>query len=261
MIGQAPMDPTMSETVNRYTLITGASSGIGQAIALRLSGERRLILHGRNTPRLNETLAQCSHQDRHLIWTCDLSEVSGLAENLTEFLAEKGVSVESFVHSAGVVRVLPIRSVNYRSLSETMNVNFVAAVEIISLLVKKKINQQRLTDILLISSIASSFGAPGFSMYSASKGALDSLMRVLAVELAPQVRVNSIMAGGVRTPMSDDMLADPDVRDKFTRDYPLGIGEPADIVNLAEFLISPQARWITGQALVLDGGRTVNIAV
>jgi NAD(P)-dependent dehydrogenase (short-subunit alcohol dehydrogenase family) len=251
----------MSEATNHYTLITGASSGIGQAIALRLSSERRLILHGRNVQRLNQTLAQCSDPERHLIWTYNLSEVSGLAQNLTELLAEKDVSVESFVHSAGVVRVLPIRNVNYKTLSETMNVNFVAAVEIISLLVKKKINQQRLTDILLISSIASNFGAPGFSMYSASKGAVDSLMRVLAVELAPQVRVNSIMAGGVKTPMSDDLLADPDVRAKFTKDYPMGIGEPADIVNLAEFLLSRQAKWITGQAIVIDGGRTVNIAV
>jgi NAD(P)-dependent dehydrogenase (short-subunit alcohol dehydrogenase family) len=251
----------MSDVDDIYTLITGASSGIGRAIAKRLSGTRRLILHGRNTKRLNETLASCVSPHHHLTWPYDLHEVSGLAQDLTAFIAGKGISVECLIHSAGLLKVLPIRSVDHKTLAEVMNVNFVAAVEIISLLVKKKINHQRLNNILLISSIASNFGAPGFSMYSASKGALDSLMRSLAVELAPHIRVNSILAGGVKTPMSDGMLGDSDVMAKFVRDYPLGLGEPDDIVNATEFLVSSQSRWITGQAMVVDGGRTVNISI
>jgi NAD(P)-dependent dehydrogenase (short-subunit alcohol dehydrogenase family) len=251
----------MSDADNLYTLITGASSGIGRAMALRLSGGRRLILHGRNTQRLNETAASCANPDRHLIWPCDLLEVGGVAQSLAAFMASEGISVECFIHSAGLLKILPIRSVDYKTLGEVMNVNFVAAVEIVSLLVKKKINGRQLKDILLISSIASNFGAPGFSMYSASKGALDSLMRSLAVELAPHTRVNSILAGGVTTPMSDGLLAEPEVMAKFVRDYPLGIGEPNDIVNAAEFLLSRQSRWITGQAIVVDGGRTVNISI
>lgn len=251
----------MSDADNLYTLITGASSGIGKALAIRLSGARRLILHGRDSRRLTETLSNCANPDRHLIWPFDLLELCRLAQSLAAFMAEKEISVECFVHSAGVLKILPIRSVDYRVLGEVMNVNFVAAVEIISLLVKKKINHQHLKDILLISSIASKFGAPGFSMYSASKGALDSLMRSLAVELAPRTRVNSILAGGVKTAMSEGLLAEPDVMAKFVRDYPLGIGEPDDIVNAAEFLVSGQARWITGQALIVDGGRAINISI
>jgi NAD(P)-dependent dehydrogenase (short-subunit alcohol dehydrogenase family) len=251
----------MPDADNLYTLITGASSGIGQALALRLSAVRRLILHGRDARRLNETLANCANPDRHLIWSCDLQDVGGVAQSLATLIAREGISVECFVHSAGLLKALPIRSVDYKTLGEVMNVNFVAAVEIVSLLVKKKINGRQLTNILLISSIASNFGAPGFSMYSASKGALDSLMRSLAVELAPHTRVNSIQAGGVKTPMSAGLIAEPDVMAKFVRNYPLGIGDPNDIVGAAEFLLSRQSRWITGQAIVVDGGRTVNVSV
>jgi NAD(P)-dependent dehydrogenase (short-subunit alcohol dehydrogenase family) len=251
----------MPDDRTTYTLITGASSGIGQAIAIRLSGQRRVILHGRDLERLNQTREQSANPSQHLIWQYDLREIDGLPKSLGALITGNGIALDCFVHCAGLLKVLPIRSVDHRSLAEVMNVNFVSAVEIISLLVKKKVNQQQLKNILLISSIISNFGAPGFSVYSASKGALDSLMRNLAVELAPAVRVNSILPGGIRTAMTDGMLADKEVMAKFERDYPLGIGELDDIVNAAEFLVSDRSRWITGQQMVIDGGRTVNISI
>lgn len=244
-----------------YVLITGASSGIGQAIAVRLSNDSRLVLHGRDSQRLEETRSRCAHPNRHLIWQYDLNETGELAQNLCDFIKQKAFGIECFIHSAGILKILPIRNVDRETLDEVMNVNFVSASTIISQLVKKKVNGQRLRSVLLISSIASNFGAPGFSMYSASKGALDGLMRALAIELAPAVRVNSLLPGGIRTPMTAEMLADPEVKAKFDRDYPLGVGEVDDIVNAAVFLVSEQAKWITGQQIVVDGGRTANISI
>lgn len=251
----------MQDDQRPYTLITGASSGIGQAIAMRLSAERRLVLHGRDLERLHQTRARSANSSQHLIWPYDLRAIDGLAKSLGGFIADNGIALECFVHSAGLLRILPIRTVDHKSITEVMNVNFVSAVEIISTLVKKRVNSKELKNILVISSIISKFGAPGFSMYSASKGALDSLMRVLAVELAPAVRVNSILPGGIRTSMTDSMLADPEVMAKFEHDYPLGIGELDDIVDAAEFLVSDRSRWITGQQIVIDGGRSVNISI
>lgn len=251
----------MPDHPSLYTLITGASSGIGQAIAIRLSGERPLILHGRNEDRLRETRDRSADPEKHLIWSYDLRDVDGLASSLGALLAQNGIAINCFVHSAGLLKILPLRVVDHKSLAEVMNVNFVSAVEIASLLVKKKINRQELRNIVLISSIISNFGAPGFSMYSASKGALDSLMRNLAVELAPNVRVNSILPGGIRTSMTESMLSDPEIMAKFERDYVLGLGELDDIVNAVEFLVSDRSRWITGQQMVIDGGRTVNISI
>jgi NAD(P)-dependent dehydrogenase (short-subunit alcohol dehydrogenase family) len=244
-----------------YTLVTGASSGLGRCAAVRLSGERNLILHGRNSERLGETLGMCNHPERHIVWTFDLKNPGELADSLTPLLAASGRSVEAFVHCAGMVTVLPMRSVDYRTAQEIMNVNFFSAAEIVHLLLKKKINNQRLTNILFISSIWSRFGARGHSAYCASKAALDGLMRALAVELAPAIRVNSILPGAIRTSMAAQGFDDPSIVEKLERDYPMGTGQPEDIAGAIEFVLSGKARWLTGQEVVVDGGRTINMSL
>jgi NAD(P)-dependent dehydrogenase (short-subunit alcohol dehydrogenase family) len=140
-----------------------------------------------------------------------------------------------------------------------MDVNFMSALEILRLLVRRKTNGKHLRGVVFISSTASEFGARGFGAYCASKGALDAFMRAAAVELAPQVRVNSVLPGATRTAMTETMLSDAALRQRMEADYPLGLGEPGDIAAAVEFLLSDGARWITGQQLVVDGGRTVNI--
>jgi NAD(P)-dependent dehydrogenase (short-subunit alcohol dehydrogenase family) len=135
-----------------------------------------------------------------------------------------------------------------------------AAMEITRVLMRKNVNHKSLESIVFISSIASQFGAKGFTAYCASKAGLDGLMKALAVELGPEVRVNSVLPGGVRTPMTDAMFDDPATAERLTRDYPLGIGLPSDISDAVAFLMSAQARWITGHQLVVDGGRSANIS-
>jgi NAD(P)-dependent dehydrogenase (short-subunit alcohol dehydrogenase family) len=249
------MDPAL------YTLVTGASSGLGRCAAVRLSGEHNLILHGRSPDRLAETLAMCHHPERHIVWPFDLKSPGELAASLAGLLAGSGRAVEAFVHCAGMVTVLPMRSVDYRTAQEIMNVNFFSAAEIVHLLLKKKVNNQRLTNILFISSIWSRFGARGHSAYCASKAALDGLMRALAVELAPAVRVNSILPGAIRTSMAAEGFDDPSIVETLQRDYPMGTGLPEDIADAIECVLSGKARWLTGQEIVVDGGRTVNMSL
>lgn len=196
---------------------------------------------------------------QHVIWNLDLRRGEQIERSLTQLIEVNRLAVEAFVHCAGTLKVQPLRLVDRGLAHEIMEVNVMSAVEILRLLVRKKVNEKHLRGVVLISSTASQFGARGFSVYCASKGALDAFMRAAAVELAPHVRVNSVLPGAVRTAMTDGMLADADLKARMEADYPLGIGEPGDIAAAVEFLLSENARWITGQQLVVDGGRTVNI--
>jgi NAD(P)-dependent dehydrogenase (short-subunit alcohol dehydrogenase family) len=244
-----------------YTLITGSSSGIGQAIARQLSAERNLIIHGRDRERLEAAKNQCSNPAQHLIWQFDLKNVAQLADSLTAVLSENNLTVECFIHCAGMVTILPMRTVNHQSALTLLNVNVLSAIEIVSTLLKKKVNCQQLRSIIFMSSIWSNFGARGYSLYCASKGALDSLMRALAVELAPDIRVNSVLPGAVNTAMAAQGFNDPLIAEKLKQDYPLGPGEAQAVADAVEFLASEKARWITGQQLIVDGGRTVNMSL
>ncbi len=249
----------MSADPNHVTLITGASSGTGRRLAVHLSQSKRLVLHGRDASRLLETRALCNRPDEHLLWNLDLRRGDEIESSLKTLIESNRLGIEGFVHSAGMLAVQPLRLVERGLAREIMDVNFMAALEILRLLVRKKINGKSLRGAVFISSTASRFGARGFSTYCASKGALDAFMRAAAVELAPEVRVNSVLPGATRSAMTEAMLNDPELRARMQADYPLGIGDPDDVAWAVEFLLSDKARWITGQEFVVDGGRTVNI--
>lgn len=226
---------------------------------MRLSAAGPVLLHGRDAARLEETRRLCVNSDSHHIWACDLGDVEQIEARLLAVLQAQRMQISHFVHCAGALHVGPLRLLERSSITQSMNVNFLSAVEITRLLVRKKINEKALCGVVFVSSTASKFGAKGFGIYCASKSALDGYMRALAVELAPNVRVNSVLPGAVRTAMTEHIFADSDVVQRMNRDYPLGVGEQSDIAAAIEFLLSDAARWITGQQLVVDGGRTVNI--
>lgn len=240
-------------------LITGASSGLGREMARRFSASHRLILAGRDEERLQRARASCHAPERQLVWRHDLMDVEGIARKLGDYLAANSVRVSGLIHSAAQLNVLPLRSLEPSLVLDTFRTNVLAAMELVRALTKKRVNQQRLGVVVFVSSIASQFGAKGFSAYSASKGALDALMKSLAVELAPEVRVNSVLPGALRTAMTESIFDDAAMAKRLAADYPLGVGMPTDIVDAVEFLLSEKARWITGQQLVVDGGRTTNI--
>jgi NAD(P)-dependent dehydrogenase (short-subunit alcohol dehydrogenase family) len=243
----------------KFILLTGSTSGIGQHISSRLSERHNLILNGRNRDKLNDTLAMCANQENHLQWVYDLKDVTGIEQSLKAFIDEHKVSVSHFIHCAGYLKMLPLRSISSESIEETMHVNFTSAVFIIKTLISKKANGSAFENIVFISSTASIMGAKAFNVYSASKGALDSLMRSLAVELAPRIRANSILPGAIKTKMTGNIYENEELLKNMMNEYPLGLGEPDDIFEMVDFLISDKSKWITGQQFVVDGGRSINI--
>jgi NAD(P)-dependent dehydrogenase (short-subunit alcohol dehydrogenase family) len=244
-----------------YTLVTGASSGIGRAIAVRLSALSPLILHGRDAPRLEATRAACARSDTHLTWQCDFEDSANVASGLAQLLGRHTAGVAGFVHAAGIAHVMAARTAELKPVLESLAVNYISAQQIVATLIKKRVNPGQLRQVVFVSSIYSRKGVRGHSLYCGAKAALDGLMRALAVELAPGTRVNSVLPGAVKTPMAESAMGDPAIVARLQQDYPLGIGQPDDVAAVVEFLLSDAARWITGQEFVVDGGRLANLAL
>jgi NAD(P)-dependent dehydrogenase (short-subunit alcohol dehydrogenase family) len=243
-----------------YILITGASSGIGRYIAINLSNNYNIILHGRDRERLLETKLLCNEHREHLIYSLDLSDLEKLEESFVQFLSDNRVHVGYFIHCAGYMKMIPLKMVSLEHISKTFATNLISATLIVKLLLLRKINGNTLKSVVFLSSNISNFGAKAFSIYASSKAALDSIMRCLAIELAPRVRVNSVLPGAIPTTMTENIFKDKEVLSRMEKDYPLGLGEPNDIFEMVDFLISEKSKWITGQQFVVDGGRTINIS-
>lgn len=248
----------MSEK-NEYVLITGASSGIGRQIAITLSERENIIICGRNTQKLEETKQLCSKNFEILIWAFDLSQVELIEEELKSFILKNNITVSKYVHSAGVDGMKPLRSLDIQFIQNVYNVNVFSFILVMKVLSNKKINSPKVHNAVMISSNIAEMGAKAFVTYSGSKAAANGVVRSMALELAPDVRINSVSPGAIQTEMTDSMQMDEDVVERMKNTYPLGWGKTNYISDTVKFLLSDDSSWITGQNIVVDGGRTINL--
>ncbi len=231
-------------------LVTGASSGIGRGIAVALSkmgGD--VIISGRNRAKLDVTLSEMG-EGNHSIVTADLTnavDISALADAVTP--------LDGIVHCAGIGHRMPAKMISENDIDTVMKANFNSAVLLqAALLTKKKVKKD--SSIIFIASKAADFPSPGNAIYSASKGAMISYARCLALELAPRgIRVNCICPAMIWT----DLILQNEVTAEQLREseksYPLKrYGKPEDVANLAIYLLSDASSWMTGSCVDLTGG-------
>jgi NAD(P)-dependent dehydrogenase (short-subunit alcohol dehydrogenase family) len=114
--------------------------------------------------------------------------------------------------------------------------------------------------VVWVSSLFSKVGGKAHAAYAACKAAANAYVRCAALELAPRVRVNALVLGSVDTPMAANALSDPEIAASIAATVPLGLGKPEQVADTIAFLVSEQSRWITGQEIVVDGGRSINFS-
>lgn len=239
-------------------VITGASSGIGRATSVFLSRlGARCVLLARNKKRLNETLSQMEGEN-HCLYSIDLSDPERISQ-LFETSLEPYSPFSGLIHCAGISRTLPLRNTSLKDLDEQMEIHLGSFFELVKAITKRQNCSSEGASIVAVSSITALSGVPGLSAYSASKGALISAIRALAVEFAPRrIRFNCICPGWIKTPMVKKFInSSPDGEKRFSdigKKHPLGLGQPDDIAGAAAFLMGECSKWITGSILVVDGG-------
>lgn len=241
-------------------LVTGASSGIGRATALRLAQEgARLILVGRDTARLEETRNALAGEN-HLCRVCDVTDEAAII-GLFKALKAEVAEVQGMVHCAGIHWLRPLQLTDAANLQQMLASHVVSSVALVRGLVAQRLAAKDGCAMVWLSSAAALRGGAGSVAYSAAKGGMISAMRVLAVELARRkIRLNAIAPGVVRTAQSDAFLSalPPDQVQAIENEHLLGLGRPEDVAAAAAFLLSDDARWITGTTLVIDGGLTAS---
>ncbi|RAX51422.1 short-chain dehydrogenase [Helicobacter sp. 16-1353] len=242
---------------NKFYLISGASSGIGKAIALELNkAGAKILALGRNKQRLESLKAESKNPDLMFSEIVDLADSTNLDKKIFEFSKQYG-RFDGATLSAGIQQTVPIQSaLSVENAKMLFEINYFSNMQILKALSDRRANNNGCS-IIFLSSNATIKANAGISQYSASKGALNVATKSLAIELAPKnIRVNAIAPGFTLTEMTESWsdIYDKEYIDKISKTYPLGLGKPSDIVGIAIFLLSPLSRWITGQIIVVDGG-------
>lgn len=230
--------------------VTGASSGLGRLTVERLAASGGAVLAiARRADKLASLVAE--FPGRVTSAAVDVCDKQAMSKAVTAFVAEHG-KFSGSVHAAGLSAITPIRSFDSAQARQIMDISFWAGVDFLQMISKKKNSLDEASHVLF-SSVYSVYSAKGMFAYNAAKAAVVSVVRTAAKELAPRQRVNAIMPGWVKSEMTDELRKISNM-DSILANELLGEGEPSDVVGTVLFLLSNEARWVTGTAIAVDGG-------
>lgn len=248
---------TTKKLAGKIALVTGASKGIGTAIAKDLAAEGAAVVVNYSSGRdgADRVVAEIvGAGGRALAVQADLSKPEDVTRLLAATKSEFG-RLDVLVNNAGIYQMAPLEQVDPDHFHRQFNVN------VLGLLLTTKealpLFPAEGGSVINISSVVSTARFPGSSVYSGTKGAVDSITRALSAELGPRkIRVNSINPGMVETEgVHAAGIAGSDMQKAVEAQTPLGrIGKPEDISGIAVFLASPESSWITGETFVISGG-------
>lgn len=242
---------------NKRFLITGASSGLGAAIALELNAlGAEVIALARDSKKLESKREKALYKEWFIPISKDISEYVSLDKWALNLAKEYG-SFDGAVLSAGLQQIAPISSVlSVENATAIFNVNYFGNLQILKGLLDKRAKSVDKASFVWISSNASVKAQKGLSNYSATKAGVNATVKSIALEIAPKYRINAISPGFVKTEMIESWskIYDKEYIEAMDKAYPLGIGKVEYITPLVCFLLSESSSWITGQNIIIDGG-------
>jgi glucose 1-dehydrogenase len=243
---------------NKVAIVTGSSSGIGEAIALAFAGEGAAVVvnYARHPDAANKVLEKIEGAGgRALVVGADVSDpkkVEAMIQKATDAFGR----LDIMVNNAGMERKMPFLETPFDVWQETIAVNLTGAWLGCQAAAKRMVAQGEGGRIINISSVHEDLAMPTNAPYCATKGGVRMLMRTLAVELATHdITVNNIAPGAIETPMDAPLEEQPDQMKALLSEIPLGrMGKPEEVANLALFLASDDSAYVTGSTLFVDGG-------
>ena len=238
----------------KTVLVTGASSGIGRAVAIECSRMgARVYITARNEARLKETL-ELLEGDGHEMIIADLSDLSQL-----DYIVEHVGHLDGLVNNAGYAVVMPTSFITKEKLQDILTINTIAPILLTQKLLKKKKVTRGASVVFRASISGPVVSGIGHAMYSTSKAAIGGFVKNAALDLASKnIRVNAVSPGMIETNMmnNNSITLEQDELDK--KEYPLGrYGRPEEVAYAMIYLLSDASSFTTGTNLILDGGVTL----
>ena len=230
-------------------IVTGASSGIGEGVALLLNELGATVVGiARNKERLEGMKAKATHPENVFLEQKDLAEdIAGLPAYV-KALKERYGKFHGLAYCAGITLNQPLQLKDYETSRRLFDIDYFAPMFMAKAFGDRRNTIGRGTSMVFVSSAAAQCASRGMSDYCGAKAALSHSVHSIAKELAPHgMRVNCVLPADIATPMT---LADPEILN--SKSYPMGVGEVSDVANVVAFLLSDKAKWITGQNYVVD---------
>lgn len=229
-------------------VILGATGGIGAALARRVAARGATpVLMARDAARLDALAAEIPGAEAHVV---DVTDMAALKSAITGL----GGPLSGLAYCVGSILLKPATRVTEADLADTYRLNVIGAAMAVQAAIPAL--QSGNGSVVLFSSVAARAGFANHLAIGAAKAAVEGMTVSLAAELAPAVRVNCIAPSLTRTRIAEPLTRNPAMAEAIGKLHPIPrLGEPEDVAALADLLLSPDAGWITGQVIGVDGGR------